>query len=69
MGGSKFSFTIERWARVFECTSTHFIYSRDYKVPPGKVLVIGAGVAGLSAIATVRLSNRSVHYWGKKPNS
>jgi NAD(P) transhydrogenase len=24
------------------------------QIPPGKVLVIGAGVAGLSAIATVR---------------
>ena len=26
------------------------------KIPPCKVLVIGAGVAGLSAIATVRVS-------------
>lgn len=33
---------------------------RVYKVPPGKVLIIGAGVAGLSAIATVCLSDPKI---------
>jgi NAD/NADP transhydrogenase alpha subunit len=38
----------------------NLIYDVILQIPPCKVLVIGAGVAGLSAIATVSL-NHSFH--------
>ena len=44
-------FTTERYAHAFFHALSRIL--RAYKVPPGKVLIIGAGVAGLSAIATV----------------
>lgn len=52
-------FLLQKGRRAFFWELLHVL--RVYKVPPGKVLVIGAGVAGLSAIATVCPSDSNVH--------